>query len=141
MLIRLLTPEVSKYWPIIEASIKKTVMKDKADTPEKLNYMLRALLMGRLACWFFRSDDKVEAVILTTIIKDEFLNQRSLLLYSVFTKNNDAAKWLLTFDTLRIYAIDRKCDKMVFYTPRQKIVSLAKHVGFTEVSSVCECVL
>lgn len=141
MLLRLMTSEISKYWPIIEASVKKTVMKDRPETEDKLNKVLRALLMGKLACWFFKDESRVEAVILTTIITDEFVQERSLLLYSVFTKNNDAKKWILTFDTLRKYAIDRKCDKMVFYTSREKIVSLSKLLGFNSVAHVCECVL
>ena len=139
MLIQLMSSEIPKYWPAIEASIKKTITKEVIDTQEKSNGILRALLLSRLSCWLFRDEDKIEAILLTTIMVDEFLQKRNLLLYSVFTKNNDAHKWILTMETLTKYAKDRKCEKIIFYTKREKIISLAKHLGFVGVFTMCEC--
>lgn len=137
MLLRLMSSEVTKYWPIIEESVKKTFTKEKIDTPEKLNSILRALLLEKLTCWFYKTDNKIKGVILTAIMKDDFLGERNLLIYSVYTRSSNAEEWYNSFDCFSKYGKSVGCKKIIFYTSDKRLLLITKHFGFTS-NHVCE---
>ena len=139
MLIRLLPNEISGYWKIIEASVKKSLMKDQADTPEKRNNILRALLIGHLVCWFYKEDSsKIKSVILTAVVKDEYIRQKNLLIYAAMGLKINAEGWTACYDTLETYAKGIGCDKIIFYTANPRLIKIAKFFGPVESYTVCE---
>jgi hypothetical protein len=137
MLVKLISKDLNKYWPVIAESLKKTLTKEKLDTPEKLNSILKALLLGSLTCWLYINNEKIKGVIITSIMIDQFLQEKNLLIYSVYTKSSSAEEWADSFDGFSKYGKSIGCSKIIFYTSDKRLIAITRHFGFIS-SSVCE---
>jgi hypothetical protein len=138
MLLRLIPTEITKYWQIIEAATKESMTKELIDTQEKSNNILRALLIGKLTCWFWKEETKIKGVMITSLQKDDILLRNNLLIYSVYTKISQAKDWIEGFEAILKYARGNSCCKVIFYTKNEKFIRIAKHLGMTETYKMCE---
>jgi len=131
MLIYFLPEQVANNWDIIEYAIEQALPPMADDSPDKMNNILEAFLIGKLHCWISVNKDKQpEAVITTMILNDYASKTKTLLIYTAYAFDKTAAlSWMEGFDTLFKYAKSKGCSAVTAFSNDNKIINIAQKFG------------
>jgi hypothetical protein len=140
MIIRLLSTQIPKFWELIKFSIIKVFAIPTEDIPAVCNKALAELLADNYQCFFKLSDDgeKVEAIVITTILLDKFTGQRSLSLECLYSFKLQA-EWRTFFNFVKDFGRSQGClDKdnnvIVYgYSHNPRAQNMMLELGFKEV--------
>jgi hypothetical protein len=130
MLIALLPDQVATYWPAIKAAIEQSappVAKQDLD----MNKVLESIMMDQLQVWILENDnEKIVAVVTTTVTEDFCSSSKSLLIYSLFGISTIGPRlWREGFETLKAHAKALGCSRIVAFTTEEVVRKLVKFFG------------
>jgi hypothetical protein len=130
MLVQLLPEQISTYWPIVRYSIESSMPPTVLGAVD-MNTILQNIMAGSIQVWASVSQEKVVAIITTTIVTDIGATTSDLLIYSLYGTGDIIGKenWKDGFDTLRKYALGKGCTRVTAYTQSDVIKKLAKWFG------------
>lgn len=130
MLQRLLSEDIAKWWNLIGDSIQKSLPPTINPSEDSISNILHALIAGRMQCWIEQEEGAVRGIVVTAVVKDEFSENINLLIYSMFS--NRTAKpddWRDALSTLKIYAKNRGCYKIIAFTNKEVVESIVEKLG------------
>ena len=87
MITKLLPENVTDNWDIVKHAIKESLPPFALDTPDKLNCILEAIILGSLEVWVyydFEDSVKIRSIITTSLITDPESKTKNLLVYSIY---------------------------------------------------------
>lgn len=132
MLVRLLPGQVSDNWELIKHVIKETVPPTFDESPDKINNILEALLIGQMVCWAsMRKDGTMEGILITTLLEDKFSKTRNLLVYCIYSFEHKSTEmsWEEGISKLVRVALSMRCTKIVGYTENPSIIRYVEGLG------------
>jgi hypothetical protein len=131
MLIRLLEVNVSDHWDLIKKGIEEALPPVVGESPDKMNNILRAMLIGAMQVWVSTGEDGlVNAIVTTSITEDANSETKCLLIYTVSAiKKTDAQSWINGLATLRKFAKARGCSRVIAYTNDEKVLAISNKMG------------
>ena len=114
-------------WDAMLASLPPT-----ADVPGEVekSETLKALLEGRLDCWFLMKGEEVWSVATTCFTKDIVSKDKSMLIYSFLTYKpitNDL--WFKIVLNISKYAKQNGCSSITAYSEVQRIIDVIDMLG------------
>lgn len=139
MVIRLNALQIPKFWNHIKYSLQQTDRIGSDIAESRFNEVFASLLCDKSQCLISHYENKISAIMITEIIenritKDKVFNLRSLYVFNAFSVD----KWQEHFDILKELAISSKCSKITFDSLNNKIIGIAKSVGFIKrYSNMC----
>ena len=133
MLTRLTGSQVTEYWKVIEDSLTQSLAYEVSSSMAARNKILRTILVGKLVCWILHYPEKtntVKAVVLTTIVEEDLIDSKSLMIFSLgILEKPSADEWTEGFDSLAKYGKGVGCYRLLFYTRNAKMLKIAKLFG------------
>ena len=130
MLVQLTEEQVTEYWTLISQALVASAPPNVDLRGDYLSDILESLLLGRMKAWVVTDEKKIYILGVTGISVDEVLQQRNLIIYSIYSigglSNN---LWAESLRQLRKYATAQKCRAIVGFTNVPKIVHIAKKLG------------
>lgn len=136
VLVRLTEEQIAEYWHVIKFTIEKSVPPIPGEARERLNNVLRALLLGKLQCWTLLEkfdSNVIKAVLTTRVTTDDVLEINTLVLYSLFAfKKLDEVDVQAFEYYLGLYATAQNCKRVVAFTNSNSIHTMLSEIGFKE---------
>lgn len=134
MLVKLLPDQISNHWDELSSAIKGSLPPFVADSDVCMINILKAALSGDLHCWIMYADNgtktDIYAVITTMIWIDKITGTRDLLIYTFYATKPLLKDLLLSgFETLRKFAADKNCYKIIAYTNVPEMESIVTMLG------------
>lgn len=134
MLIKLTADQVSRSWDFLRQHIVTGTPLDAKNVENYANKMLAGFLSGELVCWvegvIHEEATTIHAVVVTQVLRNNFLDFNNLLIYSVLGLNNyfDQKQWLTGLQTLAQYAKANNCLNVIAYTDQLTLIEIAKRL-------------
>lgn len=136
VLVRLTEPQVAEYWHILKFAIGSALPPIAGESPEKMNNILKALLLNKMQCWIVTKNDEesiFRVVVTTVIVHDNVTETNSLLLYSIYAFRMITQEDLDAIDSaLTAYGKVNKCNRMIAYSKEPHVLELLHRQGFGE---------
>ena len=131
MLTRLLGSDVTRMWPLIDRAIETSLDREVLAHSTTKERILRKILEGRIVCWLAQYDGEVSGIMMTSILEDDIIACRSLLIFllSSLGKKAKAADFVDGMEKLMAYAQSINCRRFVFYTKNPKMLKLLKYLS------------
>ena len=127
MLIKMLPEQVEEHWETIAPMIAKGIHPSAAARRGAMGNVLRAILVERLICWVYVSDNSFIACITTIERSDEVTLDKSLFIYSFATLGNmNKVMFKDAWESLQTYASSLGCFKVTGLVEDDRLVSLYK---------------
>ncbi len=132
-LIKLLPEQIAEHWEMLRYAISESLPPIASETPEKMNNILRHLLMGGLQCWITSEKEVPEyirAVVTTRFATDDITQTKTLLIYSLYSfaplseADTDAM-----YKPLTQYAKANGCNRVIAYAIDDNVVGIAEKYG------------
>lgn len=130
MLVALLQTQVAEHWSLFRDHINDSLPPIADYGPLDMNNILHRLMLGGAVLWQVVNEEReMVGFIVTTILRD-MSGVSTLLIYSsVILMNSPVKYWTECAETLRIYAKDKGCSKIVAFTSNEKLLTLLKEEG------------
>lgn len=134
MLTKLMPDQISAFWDIIKYAIEESLPPIVGESPDKMNKILAALLIGKGQCWAShnRTDgiSKFEGIVVTEILYDGVSDTRSLLIYCLYGYEDvEKEDWLKGLKILIKYAISQGCNHIIGYSDIPLLLRMANRLG------------
>lgn len=134
MLTQLIPDQISNFWDIIKFAVEESLPPIAGDSPDKMNKILAALLIGKAQCWasYIKGEEfnKFEGIVITKILFDDISDTKSLLIYCLYGYENvDKRSWLSGLKALTKYAMSQGCIQIVGYSNVSLILKVVKSLG------------
>jgi hypothetical protein len=137
MILRLSPEQIVEYWEVIRPNILESLIPIVDRNEETVFRVLQSLLTESLQLWAGIEDregkveERVYAIMTTSISIDSISQTRSLLINSLFAlKHVPLSDWEKGIRLLDEYKEKNRCTKLVAYTDIPEIVALASRLGF-----------
>lgn len=141
MIVRLSPEQITSIWEVIRPEIYKALVPTAEATAETLQYILQGLLMDNMQCWLGLEDstppfnDKIYAVMITTIYTDLISRTKSLLIYTLTTvKEVPPAMWSVGMKGLEKFASAQDCKFIISYSDNPEMVAIANALKFRKMN-------
>jgi hypothetical protein len=129
MIIRLLPEQVNDYWELLFHYVKAAMPKHLRDHVKEAS-VLQAVFDERMQCWVSMIEEQVHAVITTSIVNDEHLGTKSLLIYSlVSVKLMPEEEWAQALRTISKFARGNGCANIIAYSDVPRVWEIAEMLG------------
>jgi hypothetical protein len=134
MLTKLMPDQISNFWDIIKYAIEESLPPIAGESPDKMNKILAALLIGKAQCWASyektESENRFEGLVITKVIYDDASDTRNLLIYCLYGYEKvSKSNWISGFKSLVKFAIGQKCNQIIGYSDVPMIIDLVKKLG------------
>jgi hypothetical protein len=132
LLQRLLPEDVARLWELIRAPLEASLPPTAARTVGTMTKVLEGLSSGRLLCWLELKEDerKVSGLVTTAVVADEFSGTKNLLIYTLWSDGtNRSAVWREDIEILKKYARSIGCAKIIAFTDKNQVESIADKLG------------
>ena len=143
MLTRLEANDIVAMWQVIEEGVKRSFDPELLSKEGTSSRLLKKLLDGSIVAWLSRRniDALPSGIILTSILSDDVVNERALLIYmmSTFGIAPQAQEWTEAAEGIRKYGKSVRCKRVVFYTRNQKLIRFfsSANIGITTSYFMC----
>lgn len=134
MINKLTLEQVASHWDIVKYGISQSLPPEVKNSNDNLNYVLASALMGKLDVW--ASYEKIEgkiklnAIVTTKILVDEFTNTKNLLLFTLYGYNVlSKDEWAEGIKGLASYAKSLGCKNVIAYSNLQRVIDQALKLG------------
>ena len=130
------------YWDKVKGLVDDAIPKIPGETENKMNNILANLLSGKFLGWFDyyvdkEGNKKTDGIIITTILKDDVTETKSLLIYCIAAFSKVPMKnWKDSLKGLGKYAKSRGCSRMISYSI-PKIVPIIKRAWSNSSGEYC----
>lgn len=135
MLLQLLPDNIARQWPVIAESIKASMPPFAPSlTSEQLAGALQRALVGDLQVWVMCEETSagvsIDAIGTTLVSVDQISKEQCLLIYSLtgFGLISEE-KWRGAWETLRQYAREIGCSKVMGFTDNPTILHVVDMLG------------
>ena len=134
MLVKMYPEQVAKSWDILSYGIQQTLPPITYQSPKRMEKILESLLSEELVLWLGVDDDnKVQGLIVTSIVYEKNSDVKDLLIYSLYGFNNIPYRMIIEgMDTLKVYANSIGCKRITAYSNVKSIIKLMKKFGSAE---------
>lgn len=130
MLVRLLSSQIPKFWNLIKHAVDVSMPDDVFMAEEHFNNILQALLKDDLSCFMALNGDESFGLIVVRVIRDEFIDKNSLLIYAAYAfKPVPNDMYMTLYRHLSKYAKSIDCDNMIGYVSNKRLLEMARLVG------------
>jgi hypothetical protein len=133
MINQLLPDQIATLWDYIRLALEKSIPPSADRRAYDSNQVLSALLSGKAQCWivYEKTADvrKFEGVVITEIIRDDIMDSRSLLIYSLYGEDISNRSWREGLVALAKWGVKNKCKFIVGYTNNKLIVNKVLQFG------------
>lgn len=130
MLLRLNTSQVTKHWGFIAKHVLASL---PVSLNSKIASLKKALTAGNAQVWVYIENKKIKAVMTTAVFYDMCFDVRRLNLYTISRVGSDPItpdEYSRGFDTLMQFAKDNDCVSIMAYTVNERVVDVAKNLGW-----------
>lgn len=141
MIVRLSPEQITSIWEVIRPEIYRALVPTAEATPETLQYVLQGLLTDNMQCWLGLEDatppfdDKIYAVMITTLYTDLISRTKSLLIYTLTTvKEMPPAIWGVGMRELVKFAKSQDCKFLISYSDNPEMVAVADALKFRKMN-------
>lgn len=139
MLIKLTPSQITTYSNLIVRSVEESMPPYTYSSYMKTNHVLESLMSGFMQCWFIYNQGKKTEVdisieplgiMVTSILPDFYTKTTNLLIYSLFGIHKITPDiWIDGITTLKKFAKDRGCFRVIAYSDIPNIISIVKKLG------------
>jgi len=130
MLIRLSQEQIGENWDIIRAAIRSSAMPSADTNRDKMNNILKSLLIGRAVCWLDGNKDQPTTLVITSITIEEISGTKNLLIYCAHGfRQATSEDYVKMISTIGRYAKSVKCDNVIAYIWNPRILELLRKYG------------
>tara|TARA_R100000808_G_C2131725_1_gene140795 strand:+ start:902 stop:1486 length:585 start_codon:yes stop_codon:yes gene_type:complete len=129
-MLKLLPQQVSDNWDEIKQAILLANPAQSYMTAERLNNVLKSILLEESQCWALcddlnPEDPKIHGICVTQIMMDNLADVRNLTIYALYSKKLLTGKMYLSlFLTLSKFAKANSCHRVMAYTEVPKIIDI-----------------
>lgn len=138
-LLQALPSQIADNWQAIKWAIQKAQPDFIADSPERMNAILEALLAGQMQCWVLSTTKEAAkpiGVAITTINDDKILLTRSLYIFSFYGMSKlDLQAYNTMYETLAKFGRANKCKQLTAATSSKAVLATANRLGAEIVST------
>ena len=123
--------QVSNFWDIIKYAIEESLPPIAGESPDKMNKILAALLIGKGQCWasYDKGDkgNKFEGIVITKVLYDDISDTKNLLIYCLYGYEDVSKEsWLSGFKSLVKFATGQDCSQIIGYTDIPLILKMVE---------------
>ena len=139
MLVRLTPSQITNSSELIIRSVEESMPPYTYSSYMKTNQVIEALMSGFMQCWFIYKQDKKDnvdisveplGIAVTSIMPDFYTKTTNLLIYSLYGVHKiDPAIWIDGITTLKKFAKDKGCFRIIAYSDIPNIISVVKRLG------------
>ena len=134
MLTKLLPDQISKFWDIIKYAIEESLPPIVGESPDKMNKILTALLIGKAHCWASytkgEKENIFEGIVITKILYDDLSDTKNFLIYCLYGYEDvNRESWLRGFKSLVKFAISQGCSQIIGYSNIPLILRMVDKLG------------
>ena len=106
-------------------------------TEERVNNVLRSLMVGRATCWIHQRGSSITTVVITTVTEEPISKTLNLLIYCahMFSKVK-SDEYIEMAKDLGLYAKSLGCSRVIIYSSNEKLTSLLKNNGALDLYSL-----
>jgi len=135
-LIRLLDEQVANNWDVIKLAIRQSLPPVAGESPEKMNNILQAILLGGVQVWATSPDVEVSQLRTLTvsyIMTDPLSGVKSFLLYSFYGFVRVTEEDMqVVFEGLSKYAKAKQCKRLAAYIQNPIMLQMVRRFGVDE---------
>jgi len=134
VLVRLTPEQVTRNWNEIAYAIKACLPPVVENSDDVMNSALSGLVGSELQCWVgvasFNGINKICGIVITKINTEFGTKAKNLVVLTLYgyTKIENSL-WLEGLDTLRQFARDNGCSKIIGYTNVKRVVEVVEQLG------------
>jgi hypothetical protein len=130
MLIKLSPDKLSESWPMVYRAIKSSSVALAEMTEERVNNVVRSLMIGDATCWIHEQGNTITTIVVTTLLEEPISKTRNLLIYCahIFLKLKVEQYIEMSID-LGNYAKSLGCAKVIAYCSNDKLTEILKKSG------------
>jgi len=130
MLIIVQPSKVTDYWPTFEGHIEQSLPPTAQAPGVDANQILYSLMVGSAQCWLYTNAEQELKGFLITSTYADLSDVRTLMLYNVVVFDKTVqVDWAQEFETLRRFAIERRCNRIAAFIANEKIVEMLHKWG------------
>jgi hypothetical protein len=133
MITQLLPDQIATLWNYIKFAFEESIPPSADKKAYDSNNVLTALLSGKAQCWVVyektTNGRKFEGVVITEVIRDNIMETRNLLIYSIYGSNISNRSWREGLVALAKWGIRKGCKAIVGYTDNKLIVDKVLQFG------------
>jgi hypothetical protein len=133
MITQLLPDQIATLWDYIKFAFEESIPPSVDRKAYDSNQVLSALLSGKAQCWIVYNKvnnvRKFEGVVITEVIRDNIIDARNLLIYSIYGDNISNHSWREGLVALAKWGIRSGCRSIVGYTDNKLIVNKVLQFG------------
>lgn len=130
---RILPEVVSRDWDFYAPLIAKGLPPISGDSYRNMVNVLEAVLLEKLICWGYYSEDgELDFLVTTSIHYDEVSKTRKLLIYTVTGMTTvTSAMFVDSLNILKKFAKAEQCEYIITYTRSERVVNYMSngHIG------------
>lgn len=131
MLIKLTPEQIIANWSVIFYAVSASLPPISEYSDIGMVEIKRKLLSDEMQCWaVVDKEEKITLLATTVIVSDLGTGIYNLLIYSLFAVSPlDESKLSEELFSLKIFAKENKCKKIIAYSNIPKIINLVKNLG------------
>lgn len=133
MINQLLPDQVATLWDYIKYAFEESIPPSADKRTYDSNQVLSALLSGKAQCWVLyekiANERRFEGVVITEIIRDNIMNTRNLLVYSMYGTNISNKSWREGLVSLAKWGVRKGCKAIVGYTDNKLLIDKVLQFG------------
>ncbi len=137
MLIQLTYEQIAEGWPLIRATLNRALLPVIGEDGLTYDRILEGLLNGALQCWVSfdyvdeeKAKKKVDVVLITQIVTDEWSGSKSLYIYSLAAVSKTSPKtWIDGLKALMKWGRSRGCSRVIAHSNNEDIIKRVDSLG------------
>jgi hypothetical protein len=130
MLTKLSPDKLSEAWPLVYKAIKNSSITLAEMTEERINNVVKALMVGDATCWINEQNNTITTVVVTTLLEEPISKTRNLLIYCAHMFMKVKSEQYIEMATdIGNYAKSLKCSKVIAYCSNEKLTEILKNSG------------
>jgi hypothetical protein len=133
MLTKLMPDQISNFWDIIKYAIEESLPPIAGESPDKMNKILAALLIGKAQCWAIydktEKENRFEGIMITKVLYDDISDTKNLLIYCLYGYEKISKKnWFIGIKSLVKFATGQGCSQIIGYSDAPLILKMVERL-------------
>jgi hypothetical protein len=128
--LRLTVPKIASWWNFLRPLVHKALV--RCDETTMMN-VYDSLVSEALDCWIIITKEeqpKVVGLCIAGITVDLLVGYRNYLIYGLFSTTSIAdSAWQSLASTVSEWARSNKCDRLVAFTDKDRVLEIAELIG------------
>ena len=135
MLVKMLPDQISDNWEILSYGIQQALHPITYQSPKRMTNILESLLSQEMDLWLSVKEDKIQGLIVTSLIYESNSDVKDLLIYCLYGFRNLSSKQIIEgMSTLKKYAASKGCKRITAYSNIESVIKIMKKFGSVEYS-------